>query len=123
MKSFTKRIIEDIKKGGVIFCPRRSGKTTAVLEYMRSQGDSILSCHSEMTARSMRRANRDLEKRIFGPQIQFLVGKREKLIFDEFLLNSLTHLGFPFHAALATCPKRMVAYDRRGKRVSIGNNS
>jgi AAA+ ATPase superfamily predicted ATPase len=41
MNYLTKKLKEDIKKGGLVIAPRRAGKTTAILELLKESKDSL----------------------------------------------------------------------------------
>ena len=91
MKYFTEKLMQDIKKGGIIFSLRRTGKTFAAIKILDKNPDFILSCPTEKQAKNLQNTFPHLKSRIYGSRIEEIVGKKEKLILDEFLYHPLVH--------------------------------
>ena len=120
MNYLTKKLKRDIKKGGIVIAPRRSGKGYAVLKLLLESDDFILVCANSEVARQLQKDINEKvsgNKLIYGPKDKIPVGK--KIIVDEFFHNPyFSSKTVPdAHCLLGTIPKEMVVYNRKGEKT------
>jgi len=127
MDYLTKKLMKDIKRGGLVIAPRRSGKTVAAICFLQKNEGFILSCHSWGMARELQGQYPDVKDLIIGPDHYSRVGRREKIILDEAFWHPLFLKGLDFssgpggiHCALSSTPGGTVVYNEKGKRLELG---
>jgi hypothetical protein len=124
----TKKLMRDMEKGGVIIAPRRSGKSVAIVRFLRKHKNFAVSCPTMEMAQYMKVLavemfgvhGFEIKERCLGSNPSYFRGRDWKVIIDEafwhpmYLTKSL-----PFHCALSSFPKDLILYNEKGKRLSL----
>lgn len=104
----TKRILAALAKGGLIVAERQTGKTTALLEYVRQRGPAqfvVVASSAEQAAYLLWKWERvypGIAPPQFVPSFRFkvaMVGLRKRVVVDEYFLCAFTE---PFEVAVAS---------------------
>lgn len=120
------RIEKDIEKGGMIFAPRRSGKTQAIKSILMKSRDYVLVCANQDMAiaiiSELCRTGipyKDCRKMVKGPRSNIPKGK--KIIIDEFMWNPFFFKSskINFHAAVSSSALSTVLYNKKGRRLVL----
>ena len=120
------RIARDIEKGGIIFAPRRSGKTLAILCVLTKSKDYVLICpNPDMAMAIISELHRkgipykDCRKMVKGPRSNIPKGK--KIIIDEFMWNPFFFKSskINFHAAVSSSALSTILYNKKGRRLVL----
>jgi len=129
MNYLTLKLERDIKKGGIIIAPRRSGKTTAILNILKSSNEYVLVCHSLTQAEILhkelseisKKSTIEIKKCIIGPS-QIWKGECRKIIIDEFFWNRAFYTLKDYHCIISSNPRDMVVYNSKGIRLKINKD-
>lgn len=127
MKYLTSRLIRDIEDGGIIFAPRRSGKSQAILALLMKSEYYVVVCPNKSTAENYiyelkKKGYTRLEcsKQVRGPRSKVPSDKR--VIIDEFMWNPFFFKNnfIKYHAAVSSVPVKAIMYDSKGRRLTLG---
>jgi len=117
--SFKAKIKQDIKKGGIVCAPRRSGKSSAILSLLFESDEYALVCHD----RTYLKPYRDTLVKMGLPlsvaqQRVISVGsdkpEGKKLIAEETLQKFEQ-----YHCVVLTLQKDLIVFDTKGKRIKF----
>ena len=120
----TKRLKQDIKKGGMVIAPRRSGKTQAILALLEESEEYCLICYSYESYKATKNELIDRRKidrkraevSVAYPGQKYPLGK--KYIIDEFFWNSASSTK-SYHCAVSSNSGDLVVYTGKGERFKI----
>lgn len=119
----TKRLKQDIKNGGMVIAPRRSGKTQAILALLEESEEYCLICYSYESYKATK--NELIDRHIDRKRVEASVtyaGRKyplgKKLIIDEFFWNSASSTK-SYHCAVSSNFGDLVVYTGKGERFKI----
>jgi len=117
-----------MEKGGIIIAPRRSGKSTAILHFLKKHKNFAVSCVNQGSADCMKESavrlfgtkGYEIKERIRNSNASCFVGRDWKLIIDEAFFHPIyLNRIRPFHCALSSSYDNIVLYNEKGKRLSL----
>jgi len=126
----TKQLVEDIKTGGLIIAPCSAGKTTAVIEVLKTNYYFYLVVDNDIIRKHYWMKGAPIEQIITIEEYDEYITQKIchvkvshlyiKFIIDEYFISSPMLQGINFHAALTT-PDRLpvIMYNETGERLYL----